>query len=578
MQARQDKILLVLDLNGTLLCKVTKFDKRAAHQNPFLPPKASFKCNKAPVYVRPHLGVFLEFLFENFAVAAWTSAQPSNAKALATGAFGQYFEQLEFLWDRTHCSEVRGGRHDHSSIKDLRKIWDADGRDKLDSTRTWSARNTILLDDTASKASYTTENHLKIPTFTVLNATNDQSKDRILLNVMNYLLDLKSTYGGAEEKDVRISLMLNKLLDASLDLENRLDDVPKMVSEAKKKATSSDWDSSLELFSTALEIMNQKYGELAPECADTYFLYGRTLLSAALSRKHGLGVLDPTVVPDVVDQDNLESVQGNPFVEDDQGDWDGEGDTGLEETDKEGLGQAATAIKATNMPVEGQPQEVSSAASTPADEKDDMELAFEILDICRVIYTKMDTPDAMAKLGDVKLMQGDITLDAGHYKQAIMEYAMAISLKQVVNAPHRELAEAHYKLALPLEYEGQHEEAIKQIRLACTAVKQRIQLLNEELKGAGVEVDAKGKGKVAREGPDPINSEILEMESIVILLGNKIADLMAMTGSAYLTESGLLIPPISSTPSTKTDGSTKRHLEEDAVSDKYMTKKAKTDA
>ncbi|TPX31883.1 hypothetical protein SmJEL517_g04908 [Synchytrium microbalum] len=330
---------------------------------------------------------------------------------------------------------------------------------------------------------------------------------------------------------------------AGVPSKGSIDDVPRMLAEGKKKAALSDWDTSLDLLSTAVEIMNEKYGELAPECADAYFIYGQTLLTAAVSRASALGGsrTDVTAAQDEVEQDAkiLESVQGKPAshfaIEGDDEEWgvDGEEDIEAEEAEGEGGEEATPATDA--LPVDSQPQEggaASSAAAAPAGDKDDMELAFEVLDMCRVIYTKMDTPEAMAKLGDVELMLGDISLDAGHYKEAIKEYAMAIALKQMVNAPHRELAEAHYKLALPLEYENQYDEAIKQVRLVVVAVEQRIQLLKQELKDAGVEVDAKGKGKVDQEETDPIKSEILEMEGVLVEMAEKVTDLMSQKAQA----------------------------------------------
>ena len=100
-----------------------------------------------------------------------------------------------------------------------------------------------------------------------------------------------------------------------------------------------------------------------------------------------------------------------------------------------------------------------------------------------------------------------------------------ISLKQLVNAPHRELAEAHYKLALPLEYEAQYDEAIRHVNAVVEAVEARITLLKQQLTDAGLSVDEKGKGRLAdsMDETDPVKSEIAEMEGVLVEMAEKVS-------------------------------------------------------
>ncbi|TPX44988.1 hypothetical protein SeMB42_g03424 [Synchytrium endobioticum] len=306
-----------------------------------------------------------------------------------------------------------------------------------------------------------------------------------------------------------------------------IEDVPRLLAEGKKKAALSDWDASLDVLSTAVELMNEKYGELASECADAYFIYGQTLLTAAVSRANALGgIVTAAVEPDRQQDDKiLESVQkpASRFViEGDDADWDEE-DEGADEDVAEGETEESgePALPSSELP------EASSSTEAVVPEKDDMELAFEVLDMCRVIYSKTDNPETMAKLGDVHLMLGDIALDGGHYKEAIKDYVLAISLKQSLNAPQRELAEAHYKLALPLEYEAQYDEAIKHVNAVVECLSSRISLLKQQLKDAGISVDEKGKGKLSDpvDDSEPVKSEIAEMEAVLVEMNEKIHDL-----------------------------------------------------
>ncbi|TPX51700.1 hypothetical protein SeLEV6574_g00119 [Synchytrium endobioticum] len=230
MARLRPRLLIILDLNGTIIDRVKdRAEQKLARVNPHC-PEPSFTSNAARIYIRPHLEPFLSVLFSNFTVAAWTSAQPKNAVPMARGVFGRHFDNLAFVWDRSHCSAVREGRKDHSSIKDVSKVWNyslshaassitgLDGRANqvihrrgdsrgssdggtLNNSRSqapskqdlWTPNNTILIDDTPYKASYTPHNILAIPTFSVRDSTIDPKQDNALLTVSNYLLELKRT-------------------------------------------------------------------------------------------------------------------------------------------------------------------------------------------------------------------------------------------------------------------------------------------------------------------------------------------------------------------------------------------------
>ena len=116
------RILLVLDLNGTLAHRVVKKERRLVAANPWVnrPPDAVFSGQQ--VYLRPALDSFLDAIFNVFDVGIWTSATPKNAGSLVKHVIRHHADRLAFCLDRSHCSEVSNGR-DHSSVKDLRKLW-----------------------------------------------------------------------------------------------------------------------------------------------------------------------------------------------------------------------------------------------------------------------------------------------------------------------------------------------------------------------------------------------------------------------------------------------------------------------
>ncbi|KAJ3324939.1 hypothetical protein HDV06_005527 [Boothiomyces sp. JEL0866] len=175
------KYLLVFDLNGTLITRLNakefKIFKAASSISP------DFTTNKMKVYKRPHWNQFLETVMNlpHISVGVWTSAQPKNAVALTEKLFGDYVNQLEFILDRSHCEDAPIGVKVDTAVKNLDLIFDS----KLSKGK-WDT-NTILIDDSKSKAKKQPDNLVEIPTFDVTVNSQDDS----LLILENWLRNLE---------------------------------------------------------------------------------------------------------------------------------------------------------------------------------------------------------------------------------------------------------------------------------------------------------------------------------------------------------------------------------------------------
>jgi hypothetical protein len=86
---------------------------------------------------------------------------PANVDAMVKGCVPDDVP-LAFTLDRSHCIEAPLAGKSHATLKDLNRIWS----DKtLNPSRLWSSRNTVLIDDSPSKAARTPSNLLPVPTF-----------------------------------------------------------------------------------------------------------------------------------------------------------------------------------------------------------------------------------------------------------------------------------------------------------------------------------------------------------------------------------------------------------------------------
>lgn len=161
-EARKD-ILLILDLNGTLVSR----NKR----------------NKS-MFVRPFSQQFFDYVFDNFTVMLWSSAQ-THSVGYMSRIFGDRKQKLGLIWDR-HSFKLsqRDFNRKVVTIKDLEKVWQHfDGK--------FDATNTILLDDSPKKTVLQPYNAVHPTEFEHFSNAFVSSGESELLHVMNYLKTLQ---------------------------------------------------------------------------------------------------------------------------------------------------------------------------------------------------------------------------------------------------------------------------------------------------------------------------------------------------------------------------------------------------
>nr|XP_043607874.1 uncharacterized protein LOC122579716 [Erigeron canadensis] len=140
------KRLLILDVNGLLADIIDPPPKNC---------KADINILRRAIFKRPYLDGFLEFCFERFDVAIWSSRTRKILNRVVDYLLGDFKKRLLFLWDVSHCtnSSARSLENKYKCIvfKELRKVWEES--DPVDSDYVYyNESNTLLLDDSPYKA------------------------------------------------------------------------------------------------------------------------------------------------------------------------------------------------------------------------------------------------------------------------------------------------------------------------------------------------------------------------------------------------------------------------------------------
>jgi TFIIF-interacting CTD phosphatase-like protein len=137
--------LLILDLDETLVFATQ--EKLARSED--------FRVGPYFVYTRPGLDSFIEFAFDHFKVAVWTSSSKNYANETISAIF-QHPEHLEFAWARERCTRKLDPEAGTSYwIKDLRKV----------RRLGWSLEGVAIVDDSPEKLQRSYGNHICVAPF-----------------------------------------------------------------------------------------------------------------------------------------------------------------------------------------------------------------------------------------------------------------------------------------------------------------------------------------------------------------------------------------------------------------------------
>uniref|UniRef100_A0A8C3EJL1 Nuclear autoantigenic sperm protein n=1 Tax=Corvus moneduloides TaxID=1196302 RepID=A0A8C3EJL1_CORMO len=167
------------------------------------------------------------------------------------------------------------------------------------------------------------------------------------------------------------------------------------------------------------------------------------------------------------------------------------------------------------------------------DEIGNLELAWDMLELAKVIYKRQETKEAQLHAAQAHLKLGEVSIESENYTQAIEEFQACLALQQkYLEAHDRLLAESHYQLALAYHYNSDFDEAVLQFGKSMEVIDKRLAILTERIKKADT-------------GSPEDEKEIEELKGLLPEIKEKIEDSKESQKSARVAELGLkatLIP------------------------------------
>ncbi|XP_066548189.1 nuclear autoantigenic sperm protein isoform X3 [Amia ocellicauda] len=266
-----------------------------------------------------------------------------------------------------------------------------------------------------------------------------------------------------------------------------MEEAKKLIGTGNRHMVMGDVVSAVNVFQEACGMLAKKYGDTADECAEAFFLCGKSLLDLARMENTVLG----NALDGVPDEDTEEGEKADDSKIESADNLD-DGEEEDEEDDDEGEGTA------------------EDKESEEEEEVGNLQLAWEMLEVAKVIYKRKESKEDQLLAAQAHLKLGEVGAESGNYAQALEDFqeCLALQLKHLPNHS-RLLAETHYQLGLTFGYTTQYDRAIKHFSSSVEVIERRLAMLQESIdKAEGAESTAEKQKEM--EELKPLLPDILE--------------------------------------------------------------------
>jgi len=333
------------------------------------------------------------------------------------------------------------------------------------------------------------------------------------------------------------------------------------LTTGKRHLLVNDVPAAVAEFAQACELLSAEFGETAKECAESYYYYGKSLLEMSRLESGVLGnaldgvpeeedeannskVEDPAKmteeekkeveekVGEALNQnyDELEKKAEEKLAEEaaKQGKSDekeAEEDEGMEEgddsqeDDEESQEEMDTEKDAEKKDGD---EEKSVENKEEEEEPSNLQLAWEMLELAKVVYTKQmesadekNKKDIEEKLCRSILTLGEVSIENENYSQAVEDIQMCLKKQESFPKDSRLVAETHYQLGVAQGFNSQFDVAVESLNSAIMIIKDRVKNL-----------------KALEKASDEERKEIEELEALIPEIEEKIADTKDMKKEA----------------------------------------------
>ncbi|XP_016389872.1 histone-binding protein N1/N2-like isoform X2 [Sinocyclocheilus rhinocerous] len=148
------------------------------------------------------------------------------------------------------------------------------------------------------------------------------------------------------------------------------------------------------------------------------------------------------------------------------------------------------------------------------DEVGNLQLAWEMLEVAKVIYRRKDCKEDQLMAAQIYLKLGEVGAESGNYSQALEDFNECLTLQLKHLPSHsRLLAETHYQLGTTYSYTAQYSQAIEHFSNSIKVIESRLAMIQEVIDKAEGAEEAKEE-----------KSELEELKQLLPEITEKIED------------------------------------------------------
>jgi len=312
----------------------------------------------------------------------------------------------------------------------------------------------------------------------------------------------------------------------------------------KRDLLISDPNAAVASLAIACELLGTHYGEMASECGESYYYYGRALLELARLEAGVIENLDGDNESEENSAEEEEAQQESPETPEEGGSVEGEEGSVEGEKEKEENETIGSEDKEVNA-VQDQ-GDVKEVEKEEEEDPSNLQLAWEMLELAKTILVKQaesikivnaeDNKDAEEKaklkedvenrVSDTFQTLGELSIENENYPQAIEDLETCLQRRQqMMPEDTRCIAETHYQLGVAQGFNLQFDEAVTSLEGAINVLQIRI----DKLKTKTESIDP----SKARDAFYTRENEIKEIESLIPEIREKILDTKDMKSETF---------------------------------------------
>ncbi|XP_078484686.1 protein HGV2-like isoform X2 [Ciona intestinalis] len=306
------------------------------------------------------------------------------------------------------------------------------------------------------------------------------------------------------------------------------------LANGKKNLLCGDFPEAVACFQATSALQSERFGETSHECAESFYFYGKALLELARVEN---GVLGNALkgVPQVEEASSESEGEGNQFEKTKnlpvpaakQEESKDDSTKKSEDTKKE-----EKPADTSDVPMEAdepstsggvKDEDVKDEDTEDPDDVPNMQLAWEMLELAKVLYQKKPkSEDNSLLVAQCHSKLGELGLEVENYSQSIGDFLESLVVHKELLAKHdRRLAETHYNLGLAYTFDKRYDNALEHYTASLNVLDARMEHLNER-------IDENDRKKENQSETLAECAEIGEIKDLLPDINSKIEDVMIM--------------------------------------------------